>query len=78
MATDCSEEAKQYDSGRVQKTMGFDDGRNQLRPHSPVTSRPSRRPLPRVPQNKEQHVERLLDGLPRQILYILAQRYLVD
>lgn len=43
MATDCSEEAKQYDSDSVQKTMAFDNDRNQLRPHSPVTSRPSRR-----------------------------------
>lgn len=78
MATDCSEEAKQRGNGSVQKTMAFYNGRNQLRPHSPVTSRPSRRPLPRVPHNKEQCVERLLDGLPRQILYILAMRYLVD
>lgn len=41
-------------AGACKKTMAFDNGRNQLRPHSPVTSRPSRRPLPRVPYNKEQ------------------------
>lgn len=45
---------------------------------------PARRPLvapgPDEPGRLlvEQRVERLLDGLPHQILYVLAQRLLVD
>lgn len=45
---------------------------------------PARRPLVAVGPDElgcllvEQRVERLLDGLPHQILYVLAQRLLVD
>lgn len=45
---------------------------------------PARRPLVAPSPDElgrllvEQRVERLLDGLPHQILYVLAQRLLVD